>query len=309
MPIVVTHTDISRFLQCRRLWGWSYVQDWQPPPKLHGVLATGARVHKVIERFYDLSESTDKIIEYHDSLGQRDVDQLIAWGRPSYELDALYNDIIVGRNCVTAYLEWLAETGADAPFELAAVEHEVEAPLLDGEVILRGKVDQLFRSVDDGSLIVHDLKTSGSWWGNQRELLERSYQHHCYIIAEAYANPDVFISGAMYTVVKKVTNLERLYKLPVERFRVPATTRMAPFKRRQIEAICTEMLKVMGESDAIGSAVLYPSPQQACRWCDYSQPCELADENPLAARAMLDTNFVRGRRHARYVHGVESRPV
>ena len=220
-------------------------------------------------------------------------------GASDWELDQLYEDIIIGRNCVTAYLDWLTETGADAPFEVVAVEHQSEAPLLDGRVLLRGKVDTLFRSLGDGSLVIHDLKTSANWQGGQREILERSYQHHCYIITEAHANPEAFISAAYYTVVKKIVNLGKLGKAPVERFRVPGTTRQAPIKRRQIEAICHEMLMAMVGAEA-SDDVLYPSPQQACRWCEYAVPCELVDDNLGAAAAYLDIHFTVGGKHARY---------
>ena len=301
MPIVVTHTDISRFLACRRLWGWTYLQDWQPRVRLDGPLRLGARVHEAVQAHYeDPTLPAEEVVAYHDRMGRQDVDRLTEWGRPSFELDNLYNDIIIGRNCVVAYLDWLADTGADAPFEIVAAEHESEALLLDGKVLLRGKIDQLFRSVDDGSLIIHDLKTTGSYSGSLREQLERSYQHHCYLVTEAVANPGIHIAGAMYTVIRKVTHLERLYSTPVTRFRVPATTRQAPYKLRQIEQICAEMLRTMEQTDELGTAVLYPTPQQGCRWCDFAQPCELADENPLAARAMLDTEFTRGKRHGRY---------
>ena len=299
-PVVITHSDISRFLQCRRLWHWSYVKDWQPKLKLHGPLSLGSRVHAAIEQHYASGGTADPKA-YHDELGMLDVDTYTSFDRPSWELDQLYEDIIIGRNCVVAYMEWLADTGADAPFETVAVEHISEAPLLDGKVLLRGKVDTLFRNRDDGTLVIHDLKTSTAWQGSQREILERSYQHHCYIITESVANPTQYISGAMYTVVKKVLNLGRVATTPVERFRVPATTRQAPYKRAQIEAICLDMLRVMED----GSEP-YPTPQQACRWCEYAAPCELQDENPAAAEALLRIEYLHGGRHDRYDEKVET---
>lgn len=297
--ITITHSDISMFLQCRRKWAWSYVQDFQKKEGKTGPLALGTRVHASLEEYY--RDGADPLV-VHDRLAREALaDVLDDPHAAPWDEDNLYEDIILGRNCLIAHQEWLADTGADSMFEVAAVEGLIEAPILDGRVILRGKVDVLFKHIETGDLWVMDLKTSGAQVSGIREILERSYQHHVYLTLARLNNPDgPHIAGAMYTVMKKVRNLDRATTPVVERFRAPAVLRTGPIKLRQIERICTEMLMVMESLETEGNSVAYPSPQQACKYCEFKQPCEVADENPLAARSMLDTLFVRGSRHKRY---------
>jgi PD-(D/E)XK nuclease superfamily len=220
-------------------------------------------------------------------------------GRPGWEADQLYKDIVVGRNCLTALIEWLRAEGEDDPYEIEGVEETIDAPLLDGRVILRGKVDVLFRAKLDGFLYINDLKTDAHWT-SIREGLERSWQHHVYLVALRLSRPEAVVAGAMYTVLRKVTDMRRATRPLVNRFRVPGTTKMAAAKLAQIERICEQMLATMEAIERGGIDHAYPTPQDACRWCDYRQPCDLIDESPLAAREMLDRVYIRGGRHGRY---------
>ncbi len=295
-PVVVTHSELNMFLSCRRKWAWYFVHDRQKPERHHGPLALGSRVHAAIEEYY--KDGSDPIAA-HERLAAEAVARAEADGERF--IDTLYEDIIVGRNCVIAHQQWLEDTGADSNYDVEMVEEKLEAPILGGRVLLRGKVDVMFRERDSGALFISDLKTSGNWWGGQRELLERSYQHHVYLALTQLVHPETeFIGGALYTVIKKMRNLDRATGPVVERFRAPATRRMAATKLRQIEAICAEMLRVADEVRGGNEDIAYPTPQQACRYCEYKQPCELADESPRAAMDMLEREFVTGIRYKRY---------
>lgn len=295
MSIVVTHSDIKNFLTCKRLWYWSYVSDYKKPERLVGALATGTRVHASIEHYYKTGE--DPIAE-HDRLAAADIATLEAEGA-GWELDDLYDDIIIGRNCVRAHQEWLAKDGADGQYEVVSVERTIEAEFIPG-VILRCKADVLFRDIDTGFLVVNDLKTDGSWTGGTREVLERSWQAPTYDIITGLAYPDEIIGGAHYTVMKKMKRPERSTKPLVERWPVPGLVRGRPARRALLEQICRDMLETMERVEAEGTRHAYPSPNPSCRWCEFKNPCDLVDESPLGARAMLDDQYIRGGRHARY---------
>lgn len=293
--IIVTHSDIKAYLNCRRSWLWSYVQDFKAPEKRHGALALGSRVHKAEEHYYRTGE--DPVAE-HDRLARIDVEWVEDHGK-GWELDDLYEDIIKGRNCVVAHQEWLATTGADSRFEVVDVERVIEVEIIEG-VKLRSKVDVLFREIDTGFLYINDLKTDGGWTGGTREMLERSWQHTTYGIAATIAYPDEIIDGAFYTVMKKMKRPERSSKPLVERWPVPATRRVFKAKKIMLEQICRDMVETMGLIETEGTRHAYPSPGPECRWCDFKHPCEIVDESAMAARSMLDDKFIRGGRHARY---------
>lgn len=294
-PIYVTHSDIKNFLTCKRLWHWNYVRDFKKPESLVGPLALGTRVHAALEHHYKTGE--DPLVE-HERLAAADIATLEAAGS-GWELDDLYDDIIIGRNCVAAHQEWLATSGADGQYEVVAVERKIEAEILPG-IILRCKADILFRDVDTGFLVINDLKTDGSWTGGTREVLERSWQAPTYDLVSTLAFPDEIIGGAHYTVMKKMKRPERSTKPLVERWPVPGLVRARKPRRAQLEQICRDMIETMERAEAEGTQHVYPSPNPSCRWCDFKNPCDLVDESPLGAEAMLEAQYEHGGRHARY---------
>lgn len=297
-PVIITHSDISNFLTCRRKWHWDYVLDFRSPEKLTGPLALGSRVHAALEALY-LNE-TDDPVAWIDQRGRDDLAAIeINPDAKPWDLDQHYEDMILGRNAITSYMQWLEETNADANYRTVSVEERVEVPILDGRVILRGKVDLLKEDIASGLVCTDDFKTYARDDG-LRDQLERSYQHWVYLIAMQHVYPERIVECAQYTVIRKVKKLPTTPpKSPlVQRFTVPATRRAIGAKRKQIERIATEMVNLRGKQDP---AVFYPSPGQACRWCDYKSPCDLADEAPESALALLSSGvYVSGTRYDRY---------
>jgi len=294
--LIITHSDIASYMQCRRKWAWDFVFDYRKPEVSFGALACGSRVHKSIEHYY--RDGGDPMAE-HERLFRHDHDILEADPDcPPWGLDQMYKDAIMGRNAVAAHQEWLSTEGADANYSVEAVEQMIEVPLLDGRVLLRGKVDVLFRRLDNGFLVINDLKTDGGMYG-LREQLERSWQHHCYLIILKLLRPDEFVQEAYYTILKKVMAPKRVKTGMVERIRVPGTSRMAENKLAQLEVVLAEMLAAR-EAVITQPHATFPEPSQNCRFCEYRQPCEIADESLPAAVAMLDSQYIRGGRHARY---------
>lgn len=298
-PVIITHSDISRFLTCRRQWYYDYVLDFRPPEKPTGPLALGSRVHAALEALY--RGETDDPVAWIDQRGKDDLAALdYNQDAKPWDWDQMYEDMIIGRNCMKLYMEWLAETGADDNNRTVSVEEKVECPILDGRVILRGKVDLLQEDITSGLLCSTDFKTTGDWSGDLRGQLERSYQHWCYLIALQHNYPDRNVECAQYTVLRKVKKIPSTPpKSPlVSRFSVPSTRRSIATKRAQIERIALEMLNLRGKED---QAVFYPTPSRACSWCEYKSPCDIADESQEAAVAILSSGkYVQGTRYDRY---------
>jgi CRISPR/Cas system-associated exonuclease Cas4 (RecB family) len=298
-PIIITHSDISNFLTCRRKWYYDYVLDYRSKEKKTGALALGTRVHAALEAYY--GGETDDPVAWINQKGKEDLAELeLSDDAKPWDLDQMYEDMIVGRNCIVLYMEWLSETNADANYRTVTVEEKVEAPILDGRVILRGKVDQLQEDITSGLLCVNDFKTTADWGGGLREQLERSYQHWCYLIGMQYQYPERNVECARYTVLRKVKKLPKTAPASplVQRFNVPATRRNMATKRAQIERIALEMINLRDKTD---QAVFYPAPGKHCTWCEYKAPCEISDESQEASLALLSNGkYVSGTRYARY---------
>lgn len=295
-PVVITHSDIAAFLRCRRQWAWGYIDDVKKAEGVTGAAKLGTRVHSALEAYYVRG---DDPVEVHDQLARADILMLETTDAPGWEVDQLYTEMILGRNCVIVHQDWLARTGADSEFDVFAVEPKLEAPILDGRVMLRGKVDIIYRSRNDGLLYTNDWKTTGAQ-GSVREMFERSYQAPTYQVLASVIPDAPEVGGSYYTVIRKTKNPARATRELVERFRVPASRRTAQTKLRQIEAICVDMLRLIDEYDRTDPANAYPTPAESCRWCDYKMPCELMDESPESALAMLGAEYQQGGKHERY---------
>lgn len=295
-PIVVTHSDIAAFLRCRRSWAWGFMQDLSTREVEWGALALGSRVHAALEAFY--RHGTDPAVE-HQRLANEAIASAEAAGAPPWGMDTLYQDIVIGRNCIDGWKMWMEETGADHGLTLFGVEEMIEMPILGGAVTLRGKVDRLMTRDSDGAIIMDDWKTTGQWHAGLREKLERSYQHHVYLAICRHVYPTRYIAEANYTVIKK--SQRNMGFAAVERFRVPGTTRSAERKLKQIEFIVALMLEAIDDIKANGMDHAVPSPDESCRWCNFKQPCEIYDDaGPEAAEALLHEHYIVGRKHARY---------
>lgn len=297
MEMTITHSDIKAFLRCRRSWYWSYVADFRAPEKLYGPLALGTRVHQALEIYYRDGKDA---VEAFNALATADVEHLSDYSAYDWELDRLYEDIIIGRNCVELHQKWLATSGADSGYEIVGVEEKISCEIIPGVTLLT-KADVLMRDLDTGFLWINDLKTDGGWDGSTREMLERSWQPTTYGIAATLAMPEEIIGGAFFTVMRKVKRPERSTKQLVDRWNVPAGRRVFKAKHLLLQQIARDMVatvKAIGTEGAARHA--YPVPGLDCKWCEFRHPCEIVDESAEAAEAMLDAQFVRGRKHARY---------
>lgn len=292
--IVISHSDAALFLKCRRAFLFSWVWNFNPPEKLTGPLALGTRVHAALEAWY--ADGDDPLLK-HDWLVREDVTKLEDGGAPEWELKQMYADAIVGRNCVVAYMEWLTDTGADQGLTPIGVEQKLEAPLLDGAVMLRAKLDLLFQR-DDGALIGADFKTTGFELGRVRAELERSYQLPWYDLVLRLSKPDSWISAGEYRIMKKVSRRQRGAP-QIECFSLPGLIKRRPITRQNIEGICLDIVNFL---ETVGDNInhkAYPSPADYCGWCDYRAPCLVASEDTAAANEMLLSQFGTDR-HARY---------
>lgn len=295
---VVTYSDIRTYLRCRRSWYWSYVRDVRPPELEYGPLALGSRVHKALEMRYSLGEDP---LAVHQELADEALRGLTEREAPDWEFERLYEDIIVGRNSLSAFVEWLHSSGEDDNLDVEDVECTIEAELTPG-IFLRSKLDVLYRDVSTGFLWINDWKTDGGGPWTTKETLERSWQHTVYQIALGLSRPDEVVGGAMYTTLRKAKNPAKVRGPMVERWKVPSSRKSRPAKLAALQAITTDMRALYQEMIESGSVhpLGYPTPDTDCKWCEYRHACALVDEDEGAANSYIEATYVVGRKHARY---------
>lgn len=127
------------------------------------------------------------------------------------------------------------------------------------------------------------------------------------LLAQAHSAPPPELN---YRIIQR----PRSRNAPTEVRDLPVThsTFMRRSRRRQIFSMITDMIDMTLDLDdaypATGTTVhsaerlAYPSPSDACGWCSYKPPCDITDDGPDLAVAMLSTSedYVGGQRHARY---------
>ena len=253
MTITLTHSDLATFLTCRRKFDLAYINDFGKPESTVGPLALGTRVHASIEAMH--RDGTNPI-EEHQRLALRDERWLIDSGAPSWDVDQLYEDIIFGRNCIDAYTEWVA---AEGPYDGYKIHPEqmLEGLICGGQVLLKGKADLLLEREDDGWIFINDLKTASVHSRTSLPaLLEKSYQHHVYMVLAHLTHPEQIIGGASYTVLYKVKVPLRATHPMVESIPAHATWRQAATKLRQIEQIAYEIIRMGACNPNVPGAVM-----------------------------------------------------
>ncbi len=289
--IILTHSDLTNYLRCRRQFKWSVVDDWTKPDASVGPLALGTRVHAAIEAFHLTGEDP---VDAHTALvlkARAKEDSAPDWVRKQLE-----DDILVGMNCVMAYRQWVLDEDPYGKWRRIGIEQTVETELLGGRVLLRGKLDLLLQDPDTGVLLLEDYKTMAATRTEaaQNHVL-RTYQHKVY--AHTLENEGHTVGGARYIHLKKVKSLSRTTN-PVIVSDVPAMRRTSRVAVAYLEQICSEILGLMAAEEETG---WYPHPQDSCSWCIYRNPCLLADEGRGAEKIALADQFQHGTRLSRYI--------
>lgn len=292
--IPISNSEIALFDRCRRHWYLAYYLGTAPDePEVTGVRILGTRVHAAMEGLYgyDLDPLAVLGAMYTMAIAQF----------PASEAD-LRAERDLASAMVEGYVEWVAETGADAGLRVIATEQDVQVPLpgLPG-VALRARLDQVLYNEETGLLSFLDFKTSATF--ERHEVLALDPQFKTYSVlqrlmtADAAANGDAVpaVSGGMVRTLRRVKRTEKA-KPPfymTDEFRYTDTELDAAQER--ITSICAEILharrildwayREQGGALAAVNQVqrydLYPSPRlNECRWdCPFvSGVCSAMDD-------------------------------
>lgn len=269
-------------------------------PKTHsvvGALALGTRVHTALEAYYTEGED---LLKVHAELLDLDRQALLADLRDVTELE---QDGELGRIMLEGYLEWLAETGADSDWEVISAERIISAPLFNGEVELRGKLDMRVRRLADDVRLVVDHKTCQ----NFSDLAKTAYideQFLTYHLLENMNPPEdgSRCDGGVYNMLRKVKRSGNARPPFYERLEVRHNKAMLNSFWLRIHGEIADIMRLRAQLDAGADhrQVAYPRPSRDCSWkCQFFAVCPLIDDGS-AAEEMLDAFYEVGDPDARY---------
>ena len=197
----VSNSEIQTFQECRRKWWLSYYRRLKPrQERITGPLALGSRVHEALDVHY--STGKDLLEAYNDILAEEKYQAEIRgiWA------DDVNSEGELGRIMLEGYLQWSAEEGIDADLDMISTEEIISMPLLDGKVILQGKLDMRVRRKSDGVRMFRDFKTVGTTFDQYMRTAHLNEQILTYMLLEQYQNknPEERSEGGIFTLLRKV---------------------------------------------------------------------------------------------------------
>ncbi|HEY2638932.1 MAG TPA: PD-(D/E)XK nuclease family protein [Streptosporangiaceae bacterium] len=295
--LTISNSEIASWVRCHRNWLLTYYYGLVPADEIpYGNRQLGSRVHTCLEgRYgYGLDSLTVMMLLYNIEISKH----------PEFEIE-LKAERAMAEAMLTGYEEWLAESGEDADLEVVATETDLQVPLPGvGGVMLRARMDQVYRSLSDGVLGFMDYKT-GSF--ERHESLALDPQMKFYSLMQFLATQGEPVPGMELRTDVPVINGGKLTTL--RRVKRTAAAK-PPFYQRddfrftidQLSAHLLKVQKVAGEivqaRDQLNSVSavagidmtvfntvqrrdLYPTPILGnCEWwCPFSAgPCVMMDD-------------------------------
>ena len=298
--MVITQSDLSGFTACRRAWMLgTYLGLREKEPKAFGPLTLGTRIHEALDAYY--GDGRDPVEAYMEIVASErsTLDESgVVYGRDDWEREAE-----LGRIMIEGYIEWLADTGADADWEVIGAEQRLSARLMDGHVELRGKVDLRVRLKSSGARIVVDHKST-THFSNIAVLAPYAPQLPTYMLLERINYPnsqDEWLQGAVYNMLRKVKRTVNSKPPFYDRITVMHNDEFMRHFWTRINGLVRDYVDVVHALDrgVDHRMVAYPTAGSQCRYCPFKFVCLAADDGSRVGD-MIDDLFVQSDPHARY---------
>jgi len=286
-PIRISNSEIQTFKDCRRRWWFTYYRRLRPKvEEFTGALALGSRIHEALDRYYSTGQD---LLEAHAELVQEDMKKMNDAYRDTSTLET---EAELGRVMLEGYLEWVELNGIDSELEKISTEEIIERPMMDGRVILQGKIDMRVRRKIDGVRMFRDFKTVGGSFADFGSQAHMNEQILTYMTLEEAQNQDGERSeGGIFTMLRKVKR--GAYAKPP--FYDQIEVRHNKFALRsfyeRLEGTLEDILRVRDALDAGESHYkhAYPRPTRDCKWkCQFFAICPLVDDGSAAEAAISD---------------------
>lgn len=301
----LTNSELRTFKRCRRQWWLAYYRKLgSKAVNYASAAATGGRVHRALAAAY--SGDPAARVDPRDALERvivEDWTELVGVVTDETELALVTQNFQkaneLERAMVEGYVEWLAETGADADYTVTGAEQVLTALFtveVDGRsylVELLGKLDARLRRRSDGALLLIDHKTVQSLT-DVLPTLRQNEQMLIYVLLEALnavTEDDEYVSAALYNMLRKVKRTAQAKPPFYDRAEVHHNEYEVESIRRRVVGTAVDLLRVRDALDAGASHldVAYPNPTGDCRWdCPFVRVCPMFDDGSPGVEDMLN---------------------
>lgn len=294
----VSHSEIST-IGCHRHWNISYYRGLSPREQSStGAAPTGTLLHLFAEQYYrGLDPFTTLDEQYVTEI------QLVESGEVTGSVEETTKKFDLVRTMGSGYLEWLAETGADADLEVVAVEKiikDVPSPLPE-RYTLQGKIDLVVRQKSTGALGFMDHKTVGSFAGAIKMLsLNTQAKMYALLFRAVTGESPRFITWNMFLKSKRTVRAKPPF---YDRYSLHVNDAELDRYWDRIYGILTDMARIEDALDAGADpmVVCYPNPTTECPWkCELFAICGMFDDPHSDVEHILADRWVSRDPYERY---------
>ena len=301
----VSNSEIQTFKRCRRKWWLAWHRGLRAKSESPvGVRQIGNRLHRALQAHYVPGgpPSPQHLLDELERLVTLDRSQADAWGYFANEELALQfeKEADLERIMMEGYLEWLAQTGADAELQVIAPEAYLEVGLEEfGDHVLAiiGKIDVRLRRTTDGVILFLDHKSVAEFTTTTKLLPIAEQMIHYQLLETLSAEEGQHVEGALYNMMRRVKRTATARPPFYQRVEVRHNPIVLQNYRNRLVGEITQVLNVgdhLSEHPELHQAFAYPSPTRDCSWdCDFFQVCPMFDDGSRA-EDMLRDRFIEG---------------
>jgi len=296
----ISNSELQTFKRCRRKWFLAWHRGLRAIRESPvGTRQVGARLHLALKAHYvpggppartTMLDELERLITLERSNldGQTDDEE-----RMKFEQDADLERIML-----EGYVQWLADTGADADLKVIAPETYLEAALseFNETVAIIGKLDVRVQRTTDGAILFLDHKSLGEFTKTTRLLPITEQMMHYQLLEELNAPEGQHVAGALYNMMRRVKRTGSARPPFYQRVEVHHNAHVMRNYRRRIVGEITDILEVQDQlqAGADHQTIAYPSPTRDCYWdCPFLQVCPMFDDGSRA-EDMLAEHYTAG---------------
>ncbi len=291
----LSNSELRTFKRCRRKWwlGWHRGLRLKKESPV-GVRQVGTRLHLALKAHYTPSDPVDMLAELERYI-IIDRTLLDANGESELVRAQFENEANLERIMLEGYLEWLAETGADAELVVDSAETYVEAGLVefDEKVAIIGKMDVRVRRTLDNVRLFIDHKSVASLVQPTLMLALDEQMLHYHLLELLTTDEDGPRSdGALYNMLRRVKRTAKATPPFFARVEVRHNKHeLASYRRRMVGTI-SDILEVEESLEKHGAShqtVAYPNPTRDCTWdCPFIAVCPMFDDGSRVEGALTE---------------------
>lgn len=287
----VSNSELQTAQRCPRLWALTYHWRWQIRPESAAPTSAaglGGNVHLALEAWY-----------------RHGLDPCVALRR-RYELlkaqnlmwvDLLDKERDLGLAMLEGFVDWAAETGLDAAYEVLDVERELRFPIhVDGHrVTLRARLDQLVRDRLSGAYLVRDWKTVSSLAKANQLVRNQQMRFYALLLSLIYKPEGIQVGGALYVMIKKSKRTARAAPPFYDQVLVTFNRHDLNATWQRVKAVTSRIVDwhVRLEAGEDHHGVVYPNATDFCDWgCPFRDVCPMLDDGSRVQDA-LQASFVQ----------------